>query len=103
MDVLNYIDSDSDHENSDNNLENSKRQLPIEARTKIIENTNISNNNSSKATARRRRRKKIDENKSKSTGVGKNKRSSNKKAGSFTNVVTTNTITSNAGNFEFVA
>ena len=45
---------------------------------------------------------KIDKPKSKSTGVGKNKRSSNKKAGTFTNVVTTNTITSTAGNFEFV-
>lgn len=103
MDVLDYIDTDSDHDrdgtsgtyesqrikDGSKNI-NIKKTIPIEAQTKIIENKS-----SSKSTRRRRRNKKAIDS-SKSSNRGK------KSAGTYTNVVTTNTITSNAGSFEFV-
>ena len=105
MDVLDYIDTDSDDDNESNPGSNFPSKIdekkamnvPIEARTKIIEN------NDSKTSRRRRRKKKKSGNTdSRSSDGNSNNNNKSKAAGTFTNVVSTNTITSNAGNFEFV-
>ena len=71
--------------------------LPIEARTTVLEHPSAkpSRNKPSANTRRIRRERKK---KSASTKVNRKKN-----PGTFTNVSTTNTITSNGGNFDFVA